>query len=320
MGITIKKYIWVLGLVAVVMFSYLLAKITTLFIAGQFPDVMITAGKSGAADVVGSDQIAIKVDIDAIIKRNFFDSQETEEGPAIVTPISPDTPIDDSGNKTSSDVAVKTALDIQLISAVSVGNGMNGMSSAVIQSKKDSDTYTIHDALPFAPDGKIVKVLPRRVEFTNKGRLEYVELNDYAKDLAMNTKPDHAGLNVNKKLVKDETTETAEIQVEGDTITIPRSVVNKALADLGRLATEALAFPYYIDGKPRGFKFKSVKRGSLFDKLQIRRGDIVKSINGQNLEMATGFQMLAGLKNESNFVLEMERRGEEKTFKYQIVD
>lgn len=319
MGITIKKYIWVLGLVAVVMFSYFLAKITALFIGGYFPDVMITAGNTGTSDAVGSDQVAIKVDVDAILKRNFFDSQETEEGPS-VTLVSPDTTVDDASQEPSSDVAVKTALDIELISAVSVGNGMNSMSSAVIQSKKDSDTYTIRNELPFAAGGKIVKILPRRVEFTNKGRLEYVELNDYAKDLALNTKPDHAGLNVNKKLVKEETTETAEIQVEGDTITIPRSVVNKALADLGRLATEALAFPYYIDGKPRGFKFKSVKRGSLFDKLQIRRGDIVKTINGQNLEMATGFDMLKGLKNETNFVLEMERRGEEKTFKYQIVD
>ena len=301
--------------------SYLLARITTLFIAGQFPDVLITAGSSENTDVAEVGSLGVKVDVDAILKRNFFDSKETEESTPVNT-----TPTTTENNKpgnqeTPSDVAVKTALDIELISTVSVGNGMNTMSSAVIGSKKDSDTYTTKIELPFASGGKIVKILPKRVEFMNKGRLEYVELNDYAKDLALNTKPDHSGLNVGKKVVKDENPEeTSEIQNEGDTFTIPRSIVNKALADVSKLYTDARAFPYYVDGKPKGFKFQSVKRGSLFDKLGIRRGDIVKTINGQNLEISTGFQMLNSLKSETNFAVEMERRSEEKTFKYQIVD
>jgi len=142
MGATLKKYIWIAGLFFTVVTSYLLAKMTTLFIEGYFPDAVITAPQKTTA-VSTLSKGAKDVDIDAIIKRNFFDpTQAVIQGDVEV-------PIEESDDKTDktvdlqSDIAVETTLSIKLISTISVGNGENPYSSAVIKGARKTATYTL---------------------------------------------------------------------------------------------------------------------------------------------------------------------------------
>lgn len=299
------------------MISYLLAKVTALFIAGYFPDAVITTtvSKKTEIDVVGKK--VEDVDVGVILKRNFFDDKETKITKDVtVTDTIPDKVVKVDIPKT--DKAVETTLDIKLISTISVGNGENPYSSCVIKSARKTGTYTIKSKESFAPNTKIVRILHKRVEFLNNDKLEFVKLLDFAKAKDFTKKPVRDKKDVKKRITRKDDTPT-EIKQEGDVIKIPRTEVNKALANLSKLYTDIRAVPYFKDGKAQGLKLLSVKRGSLFSKLGLRRGDILKSINGKVLDIQSGLQMFNELKNESEFTLELDRRGEEKKMKYEII-
>lgn len=316
MSAVLKKYIWIFGLVCTVVASFLLAKMATLWIEGHFfPNAALISQaptqKNSASDVI----LESAVDLDVIIKRNFFNAVDVaatnDASNEIQDPV--ETPPDETVN---SDVAVPTTLDIKLVSTISVGDGTTLQSSCVINANRKADTYTLKNDKSFATNTKIVRILAKRVEFTNAGKLEYVELEKFA--VNMNKKPEKVPTKVTEIEVSTEETPT-EIAQDGDTFKIPRSERDAALAHLDKLYTDARAVPYYIDGKPNGFKLLSVKRGSFFDKLGLRRGDILKSINGKVLEISTGMETFNSLKDLGAFELELQRKNEDKTFKYEII-
>jgi type II secretion system protein C len=212
--------------------------------------------------------------------------------------------------------AVKSTLNIQLLSTVAVGNGENDISSCVLSTGgKVIDTYT-RRRNPTDPAIKIQRILPKRIEFLNGSRLEYVELADAANPIDLAAKPDRSK-SIAKKTVKSD--EPQEIAGDGDKFTIPRSVIEDATAKVDQLYTDIRAVPYFEEGSPKGFKLLSVKKGSLFDRLGLRRGDILKTINGNMLSIESGMQLFKDLKDESNLILDIDRKGVAKTLNYEII-
>ncbi len=314
MGATLKKYIWVIGLICVVIISYLLAKITTLYIEGYFPNVVITTSGPTETKTTTAQPKAKAVNIDVILKRNFFDASETPIDSIIVSDDQQDTQI-----STTSDEAVETKLNIKLISTIAVGNGKNEFSSCVVDANRIKDTYFIGGKKSFAPGTKLVRILPKRVEFINNGQLEYVKLEEFAKNINLTKKP---VLNTDtgiKKITRTEDSTDESIVREGDSFQIARAEVEAALANMSKLYTDIRGVPFFDNGVAKGFKILSVKRGSLFEKLGIRRGDILKSVNGRTLDIQSGFETFKSLRTETEFALEIERRGESLSYKYEII-
>lgn len=288
---------------------------TTLFIESQFPNVVITAAKSKAGQTRVSQDIVKTVNIDAILKRNFFDSQETEiianADDTVIEELTEDQQVNLSSEP------VQTSLDIQLIATTSVGNGKNPESSCVIRSGKTEDSYSIQSKESFASGTQIVQILPKKVIFTNKNRLEFVLLEDFIKTSSLSTTA--TSTTVTKRETREDDSVEGVAQ-EGDKFQIKRSAVDEALAQIDKLYTDIRAVPYFKDGKANGFKLLSVKRGSFFDKLGFRRGDILSTVNGTLLDIQSGLQTFNKLKNESTFEVALERRGEQKTFNYEIIE
>lgn len=314
---------WVLSLAAVVAIAYFLARMAALLIAGYFPDVIIPPKAPKAALSEIGERERKDIDIDALIKRNFFDSQEsvferTATTNEKVVERSTQEPQEEAPKNLD---AVATTLDIKLVSTIAVGDGRDKLSSCVIQSGRANDVYSV-GSKSFAPQTKITRIMPKKVEFLNKGVLEYVALEDYAKGMKPNARPDKGNLVASRRVKTPEPEEEAEpkgdIQREGNNFTIPRAEVDKALANLSKIYTDIRAVPYFKNGKADGFKLINVKGGSLFEKLGLRRGDILRSINGTTLDIQTGLQTFNTLKNEASFTLEVERRGLDQTFSYQI--
>lgn len=321
MAVTLKKFTFFFGLFVVLVASYLFAKITSVFIASQFPNDVIMPLSVDKEEGATAATSGFDADVGAILRRNFFDPEETVFDTAITETdtatgtgmdVSEDTSEDDPLKKP----AVKTVLPIQLLSAVAVGNGENDISSCVLSTGgKEIDTYTRRKN-PTDPAIKIQRILPKRVEFLNGSRLEYVELADAAKPIDLAAKPDRSK-SVVKKTVKSD--EPAEIGGDGDKFTIPRSVIEDATSKMEQLYTDIRAVPYFEEGSPKGFKLLSVKKGSLFDRLGLRRGDILKTINGSVLSLESGMKLFQDLKDESNLILDIDRRGVAKTLNYEII-
>lgn len=100
---------------------------------------------------------------------------------------------------------------------------------------------------------------------------------------------------------------------------VDKSLVDKLLANTTALATSARFVPSSKDNKPNGFKVYAIRPGSVFAKLGLQNADLVKAING--LDMSTpdkAFEAYTKLKSATHLTLNVERRGENVTYDYQI--
>jgi general secretion pathway protein C len=69
----------------------------------------------------------------------------------------------------------------------------------------------------------------------------------------------------------------------------------------------------------KGFKITFVKKGSPFSKLGVRRDDVIKSINGQEINSYNAaFNMYKNIKNIENATLVIQRGKEEMELEYEI--
>jgi len=72
-------------------------------------------------------------------------------------------------------------------------------------------------------------------------------------------------------------------------------------------------------GKIKGFRITFVRRGSPFSKLGIKRGDIIKSINGQEItSYNAAFETYKNIGNIENLTMVIKRGKEEMELEYEI--
>ncbi len=74
---------------------------------------------------------------------------------------------------------------------------------------------------------------------------------------------------------------------------------------------QARIIPSFKDGSPSGFKFVLVRPGSLHDNLGIRKGDILRRVNGYEMNSAeSALKLYQRLRGCDRIEIELERRGE----------
>lgn len=95
--------------------------------------------------------------------------------------------------------------------------------------------------------------------------------------------------------------------------------IEQASANMSQLMTQIRVVPNFTDGQPDGFKVFAIRPGSLFSKIGLQNGDVLKRINGIELVgPEQGFQAYQALKGETSIQIDLVRRNENKTFSYEI--
>jgi general secretion pathway protein C len=105
--------------------------------------------------------------------------------------------------------------------------------------------------------------------------------------------------------------------VETSPIRLEQEEVTSALADIDKLLEEMQIQPFNEGTDPGGFKIGKVKPGSIFAKMGLRTGDIIKGVNGEAItsaEQANDFYN--SLLDGGNITLEVKRSG--RTQKLQV--
>ncbi|MES2614856.1 MAG: hypothetical protein V4591_05525 [Bdellovibrionota bacterium] len=103
----------------------------------------------------------------------------------------------------------------------------------------------------------------------------------------------------------------------GVEISLEPSFVKEQLgAGFSTILNSARLVPQIIDGKTLGFKIFAIAKGSLFDKIELMNGDVIKNVNGTNLEdPAQGFKVYEAFQNENEITLHIQRNNETLTKK-----
>ena len=106
---------------------------------------------------------------------------------------------------------------------------------------------------------------------------------------------------------------------DSDDFVIDEAEVDRGLENLPLLLTQARAVPYFKDGRSIGLRLFAIKTGSLYEKVGLRNGDILKTINGNSLgDISQALKLFEKLKEERSITLTLERAKQEREFRYTI--
>jgi general secretion pathway protein C len=169
---------------------------------------------------------------------------------------------------------------------------------AIIEDKKKQtqDMFLLGDSI--FEQATLKKIYQDRVEIERLGKLEVLKLDDFGGG----DSPAGGGISSN-----------------GDDFVVDEAELDKGLENLPLLLTQARAVPYFKDGRSIGLRLFAIKSGSLYEKIGLKNGDILKAINGNSLaDITQALKLFEQLKQERSINLVLEREKQDREFKYTI--
>jgi len=100
---------------------------------------------------------------------------------------------------------------------------------------------------------------------------------------------------------------------------VSRSMLNGQLQNFSQLLSQARVYPHFANGKSDGFLIRAIVPGSLYDKVGLKNGDIIRKVNGIAI---TGPQqamaMMQKLQKAASVDVEIQRGGSVQQMHYNV--
>jgi general secretion pathway protein C len=104
-----------------------------------------------------------------------------------------------------------------------------------------------------------------------------------------------------------------------ETVNIDREKINSSLRNINQLMSQVKVRPHFKDGKPNGLLLSHVRQNSIFKDMGLQNGDIVKGVNGKEIQSVDdALKFYDYLKSSSAVELQIERKGDPLSINYQI--
>ncbi|RJP78706.1 MAG: PDZ domain-containing protein [Desulfobacteraceae bacterium] len=178
---------------------------------------------------------------------------------------------------------------------------------AVIEETKErkQNLYRVGDPVQHA----VVKLILReKVVLDVNGRDEVLSIEETAKSASPKS--------FERRNVAGEGASPAESTQK---ITLQRSQVESAMANVTELMGQAKIRPHFENGRPDGLTLSSVKPRSIFRQMGLRNGDIITGVDGSPIQTVDdALKFYDNLTSASDVTLQLKRRGKEKVIEYSI--
>jgi general secretion pathway protein C len=164
-------------------------------------------------------------------------------------------------------------------------------------SRREQDVFQLNEQI--FDQAKLVKVSTESVDVEYNGKIETLVLEE--------------------DKLSARTTSSSNPSADQTEFSVDEGELNDALANLPKLLSQARAVPYFRNGKSIGMRLFAIRRGSFYQKLGMKNGDILKAVNGNSLDdPAQALKLFEQLRNERSIEVTVERSGEEKSLRYNI--
>jgi len=295
-----QRYSWAVDAVAVVIGAYLAARtVNTIAAAAIAPKPALVQQASATPQASGQPQ---RVELDADKVAKLFDvplpkpPQPGEEKTQNVRP---------GWNP----VPVRSALHGSLVGTAIAEPRQYSLCQIINPDLNETAVYTIGDKYQGA---QIYGIEKERVLLDNGGVNEYIDNNLGA--------PPNLGVSpiLQPGAVAAGGGEGVR-QLSENQYVVARSEINNALTNLSDLATKARIVPSFKNGVANGFKLFSIVPDSLYAKIGVQNGDVIRRINGYEMNSPDkALEIYQKLRDASRIEIELERRGETLRKSYSI--
>ncbi len=235
-------------------------------------------------------------DYEAITDHNIF-NQDGVIPPALA-----------SGKENTFEVpAVLSHLPLKLLGTIVNFDPKKSICTVNITSQQKTNSFRVGDTI--GDMARITKIERRKVTFLNlnNNRMEYIEIPQNAVlEFGMQTavKPG--------QLVE---------QTSKNNFVMRRTDVTRLTKNLASLLQQARVEPVFSpDGvSVEGFRFVGIQPGSIYSKLGLHVGDMIKTVNGHSVDSPTkAMELYNLLKNSSSVQLGIVRNGRDVNLNYTI--
>ncbi|MEZ4363260.1 MAG: type II secretion system protein GspC [Kofleriaceae bacterium] len=301
----IKRYFWIVPVVAVMLCAFYAAKATAHIVEAKVLGDSKTAPPARATVLAAAEPRVVRHSKDGVqlTQRNMFCSGCT---PAVAVVTDP------------SQVPM-TSLSLLLVATNVSQDPTLSFASVVNADTQVQGGYHVGDKLPGA--GPIKEIHYKYIDFENSGRIERLVLAGLTEPvIAAAPEPPPAVAAIGDSKDELQAALDSGIRKLSDTsFEVDRALVDKALANPMAIAKGARIVPSVKDGKPDGFKLYAIRQNSVYSKLGLSNGDTLQSINGYGLTSAeAALEVYTKLREATALEVSVSRRGKPVTLKYSI--
>jgi general secretion pathway protein C len=285
---SIQRAIFIVNLALITLGAY--------FGAGLFYQIWAMQVKTGRLEPLAQSKAATTPgeavkpysDYRPILQRDLFKTQKASGKP-------------DQDAKLNVEDMAETTLQLKLWGTVS---GDAQQSYAVIEdtSKREQNLYRVGDSVQEAT----VKAILRAKVVLNVGGQDQV--------LAMEELEQGRSALRPGRPVPGGRVPLAAPPGRGQRISLRRNMINEAVQDVSKLMTEIKIQP-----NESGLSLSQIKPNSIFRRMGLRNGDVLKSVDGQQIRSVDdALRLYESLKTSDSVTVELQRRGSDRTINYNI--
>ncbi len=300
MELFFRKYFWTVNLVFILLVAWLVARTANLFVESKIAPgpTMEPAARSNQRSRPAERQLALLSE-ERLSKLTGIKLPEPE--PVVQEPSA--TPVVDENAD-----PVKSGLRVKLLGTLVAADKYWSFASVQDMTTQRSQTYMVGDRIQGA---EVIDIQRERVIIINAGRKEFIDGQPGDGSMPAPTYtpppavaeakpagPPNSGLGNGIRALNENEYE------------VPRNVIDRTLSNLNEVAMQARIVPAFKDGQAQGFKLFSIRPDSIYSKIGVQNGDVIRRINGFDLNSPEkALEVYSKLKESSRIEIEIERNG-----------
>lgn len=313
----LKKYFWVINLIAIAIVSYVLASAVNEITGGI---LLRSSTEKETKKVVSFEIPSVPVKnppppnmVETLIARNVFNSEPE-----------PEIPPEEEVEEEISDEIIESDLNVQLLGTLF--SKKPEWSLATINSDGSSKLVKIGSKI--MDDAEIIKIERRYILLLHQKKRKIVRLGGegqkhmpqrYGSYTSSPYAPSTYSPSIYSPPIPTMDYSKGVQKVGPYEYQIDRSMLEENLKDLSSLGMQARIVPNYQNGKYEGFKLIGIRPNSLYRAIGIQSGDIIKRVNGEELNTPNkAIELFDKLRTSPSIILDIERRGQNMSLNYKI--
>lgn len=306
MELLFRKYFWAVHLAFLLVLMFFVARTVNLFVESAVAPLPSDRPKRTATARPPVQEPAAQLDLERMAKLTGLPLPVPE--PDVIEPTQPEVDLNAP--------PVRTGLRVKLLGTLL--SGLPEWSIASIQDvvTQKSQTYMVGDELQGA---KVLEIERERVIILNNNRREFIDATPgdgsgapvaVAPPTPAPTPQVAAASPVNRAPPPSQALGAGIRAVNDNEYEVPRAEIDKTLSNLNDVAMQARIVPAFKDGVAQGFKLFSIRPDSIYSRIGVQNGDVIRRINGYDLNSPEkALEIYSKLKEASRIDIEIERNG-----------
>lgn len=280
-------------LILILFIAYLVADVGTLYVRQYFLPTTPPKRK-----VVPFDQLSPKTYVfPEVIAQNIFNSDKK---------VPPSLGELEGGGGPNDGTPRLTQLPLDLLGTIVHANPARSLATIILKGQNKVEPFQVGEKI--MDMAEIKEILREKIIFRNlrTQMLEYAEVPQDAK-IVISTE---RGFNASMPTPKADQTE----------FTFKRAEIDKHLENLQQLLQAARVVPEIgPDSRVIGYRMVEMQPGSVYEKIGMKLGDVIKEVNGEAVTNAQqAMQLYQTMKDENSFKLKINRNGQDTVLSYTL--